>query len=282
MAFSFYHEKFRQIGTDVNSYQSWVNSNALLTGLRRLKCIMNKISLPSSSMADDEDTIPFERELDYKFHEDDQIMEKNNGRTVVGVNGICDWVNEESLSSSTRSTIIKHHYEVDLLEIKFVHELSNIHRLQVLVYSALVALNMDACNHNDGDSREIKESDYVELSSPTCRGMLYNARTGETEMCSMKVKDAKRFLLDISQFKYNGIEHHQKRQIEHHQKRQICNDDWWDLTPTTQCTMSHECEFDDDIYNMIENHSFSSSPRATPKKRLRHSACDEALRSFDV
>merc|ERR1712238_451097 len=37
MAFSNYHEKFRQIGTNPDSYESWVNSIAPPSGLERLK-----------------------------------------------------------------------------------------------------------------------------------------------------------------------------------------------------------------------------------------------------
>ena len=235
MAFSNYHEKFRQIGTDPNFYESWVNPNALLTGLERLKGIMARISAPSASTSNTYDVNggTFERELSYEFNANDCIKEENNGRKIVGVGGICDWISD--VSSKKRNCYFNNRqqsqehkqqqpsYDVDLLEIKFVHQLSNVHRLQVLVYCALYALELDKdnCeNDNDNDVDEDDDEHIVEFNDDSskvlrrseCSGMLYNARTGEIEICSIQTKDAKQFLLDLSQFKYNGIERHQQQQ----------------------------------------------------------------------
>ena len=227
MAFSNYHEKFRQIGTDPNFYESWVNPNALLTGLERLKGIMARISAPS---AYDVNSGTFERELSYEFNANDCIKEENNGRKIVGVGGICDWISDVSSKKicyiNKRQQPQEHKqqqpsYDVDLLEIKFVHQLSNVHRLQVLVYCALYALELDKDNcENDNDVDEDDDEHIVEFNDDSskvlrrseCSGMLYNARTGEIEICSIQTKDAKQFLLDLSQFKYNGIERHQQQQ----------------------------------------------------------------------
>ena len=237
MAFSNYHEKFRQIGTDPNFYESWVNPNALLTGLERLKGIMARISVPSASTSTtsnntyDVNSGTFERELSYEFNANDCIKEENNGRKIVGVGGICDWISD--VSSKKNCYINKRQqpqehkqqqpsYDVDLLEIKFVHQLSNVHRLQVLVYCALYALELNKDNgENDNDDDDNDDDEYIVefnddgskvLRRSECSGMLYNARTGEIEICSIQTKDAKQFLLDLSQFKYNGIERHQQQQ----------------------------------------------------------------------
>jgi hypothetical protein len=245
MAFSNYHEKFRQIGTDPNSYESWVHSNALLTGLERLKGIMARISSPSASTSTTSDNNTydvnsgtFERELSYDFNVTDCIKEENNGRTVVGVGGICDWISD--VSSKKKSCYInkkeqphqhtqqQQSYDVDLLEIKFVHQLSNVHRLQVLVYCALHALELNKDN-GENDDNDDDDDEYIDefnddgskvIRRSECSGMLYNARTGEIEICSIQTKDAKQFLLDISQFKYNGIERHQQQQ-KHKQQTSI-------------------------------------------------------------
>jgi hypothetical protein len=245
MAFSNYHEKFRQIGTDPNSYKSWVNSNALLTGLKRLKGIMARISSPSASTitTSDNNTYDvnsgtFERELSYDFNVNDCIKEENNGKKIVGVGGICDWISDVSSKKKKNCYINKKQqpqqyrkqqqsYDVDLLEIKFVHQLSNVHRLQVLVYCALYALELNNdSGENDNDDND-DDDEYIDelfnddgsnvLRRSECSGMLYNARTGEIEICTVQTKDAKQFLLDISQFKYNGIERHQQQQQQQQQ-----------------------------------------------------------------
>jgi len=153
----------------------------------------------------------FERELCYDFTEGDCIKEDNNGRTIVGVGGICDWVNEDS-SKKCYSAKQQEQYDVDLLEIKFVHALSNVHRLQVLVYCALYALELNDNDNEDKDDADTDGNSNFRCRSE-CSGMLYNARTGEIEICSIQARNAKQFLLDISQFKYNGIEQHQKQPI---------------------------------------------------------------------
>jgi len=177
-------------------------------------------SLSSSNNYYDTTSGRFERELCYDFTEGDCIKEDNNGRTIVGVGGICDWVNEDS-SKKYYSAKQQEQYDVDLLEIKFVHALSNVHRLQVLVYCALYALELNAIDSEDNDDADDvhfnSSDDYGNDSNFCCRsecsGMLYNARTGEIEICSIQARNAKRFLLDISQFKYNGIEQHLNQSI---------------------------------------------------------------------
>lgn len=210
MAFSNYHEKFRQIGTDPNSYESWVDSKALTSGLERLRNLMNSV-YPSSNHEGNNDKLAaasaFEQELSIDFADSDCIKEENNGRTIVGVAGVCDWINEER-ARSTGKEKKEALRDVDLLEIKFVHHLSNMHRLQVLVYTALCALeanNVKAakCSTDDDEACSFDADEY-EWKVEYCRGMLYNARTGEKEICMMKSRDALDFLLDISQFKYNG------------------------------------------------------------------------------
>ena len=191
MAFSNYHEKFRQIGTNQDSYESWVDSNSLLSLFKRLKVQMQHISSTDkdTDTSDAFNINSFERKLSSDFSEEDFITEKNNGTIVCGVYGVCDWVNEglEKTNSSKQG----HHqkYNINLLEIKSVHQVSNVNRLQLLVYCALYSLE----------------------SNNACKGMLYNVRTGEIEICSIQACDAMPFLLDISQFKYNGK--HRKRTL---------------------------------------------------------------------
>ena len=226
MAFSNYHEKFRQIGTDPNSYESWVDSTALLVGLERLRNLM-KLVCPSSSkdgidrggvhsskdcksngvgLGALDGTCAFERELSIEFPKNNWITEQNNGTTVVGVTGICDWVGEELKCIKKEGQ--GYAQDVNLLEIKFVHHLSNVHRLQVLVYSALYVLEVNGMGKHDCDKNEDNSNDEKDHQAKRkiecCKGMLYNARTGETEICSMQASDAMDFLLDICQFKYNG------------------------------------------------------------------------------
>ena len=262
MAFCNYHEKFRQIGTDPNSYESWVNSEALLSGLERLQYVMELIS-PSMNgncngsdfdggdegdnncgVAGDSDdevdddrcdgdeegdgdsgngndiengnnstvgvsagalegTCSFESEVSIDFAPHDCITERNNSRTIVGITGVCDWINENVRRCATKEGV----EDVDLLEIKFVHHLSNAHRLQVLLYSAMYALEVNKMNYYNGSDDKDgsrSEKNQVEGNIGRCRGMLYNARTNETEICSIQARDAMDFLLDISQYKYNG------------------------------------------------------------------------------
>ena len=166
-------------------------------------------------------TSSFEQELSTDFATDDWINQENNGRTVVGVAGVCDWINRNHGAS-----VAKEEQEclrgVDLLEIKFVHHLSNIHRLQVLVYTALCALevnNVEAnkCCADDKQSCNFDADDY-DWKIECCRGMLYNARTGEKEICTINARDAMDFLLDISQFKYNGKD---RKTIKKEQKSSV-------------------------------------------------------------
>mmetsp|Transcript_18669 Transcript_18669/g.46874 ORF Transcript_18669/g.46874 Transcript_18669/m.46874 type:complete len:169 (+) Transcript_18669:1894-2400(+) len=99
---------------------------------------------------------------------------QNKDETVLGVMGICDWVGE--------GLAIPEGENVDLLEIKFIQELRDDHRLQALTYSALLS---------------------IEKGAP-CSGMLYNARTEETEVFKIEAERAIDFLLDIAKFKFDG------------------------------------------------------------------------------
>jgi len=216
MAFSNYHEKFRQIGTDPNSYESWVDSEALTFGLERLRYLMKSVST-SLCHGKKNDESPFEKELLIQFAEEDCITEPNNGRKIVGVGGVCDWINEKQ-TRNVKMGKEEGMQDIDLLEIKFVHNLSNIHRLQVLVYTALYALKVNNIKpHTSGDIGQnidtangpklssYKDEDY-EWEIESCRGMLYNARTGEMEFCTIEARRAMDFLLNISQFKFNGMD----------------------------------------------------------------------------
>lgn len=184
MAFNNYHEKFRQIGTNPYLYKRWVDSNALIKAVRRLKELMYRISREVF------DGGSFEEQLFFDFTEVCQIV-GSGGSTVVGVCGICDWVNprsnemveeEDNDEVRNRPRMYDERYDIDVLEIKFVDQLSNAHRLQLLVYCALYALE------NDSD----------------CKGMLYNARTGEAKVCFLNRAVALLFLTEISEFKANG------------------------------------------------------------------------------
>lgn len=304
MAFSNYHEKFRQIGTDPNSYESWVDSKALISGLERLRNLMKDISRSFNHGDDDSNKKDdgnnncangnavdgigsFESELSIEFAKNDCVTEQNNGRTIVGVAGVCDWINEK------RPRFVKSENEecmhnVDLLEVKFVHHLSNVHRLQVLVYTALYALKVnnynprnggdpnpgsyddsegthltidngqdwysagDDCYNSDGDNDNPIGNDKNGIQKwkiDGCRGMLYNARTGEMEVCSIQARNAMDFLLDISQFKYNGKDR-KNLQLGHK-----------GVVPKNQIKQEK--------YFAASNHSVSSSHKCKlPKKRL--------------
>lgn len=178
MAFSNYVEKFHQIGTSPTSYERWVESKALYEGLSRLSGLMKAVPSCSSSLSSDHDVAiendSFERELNFEFSPENHISSATNSQVVVGIQGVCDWVGRGLRSPQGES--------VDLLEIKFINELCNMHRLQVLSYCALLALE----------------------EGKDCSGMLYNARTGELEICHIKESAAEAFLLDIAQFKFNG------------------------------------------------------------------------------
>jgi len=182
MAFNQYHDKWNQVGTDPKSYERWVDARALQRGVSRLLKLMENV--PSSNDAralasekalsdDDENHIVFERELLYEFSNEQQIGGSHT-QTVVGVTGICDWIGRGLTSPKGAS--------VDLLEIKFVNELGNVNRLQVLTYCALLSLE----------------------THRSCSGMIYNARSEELEICRIEAGVACEFLLDISHFKHSG------------------------------------------------------------------------------
>lgn len=292
MAFSNYHEKFRQIGTDPESYESWVDAEALLCGLGRLRNLMNEVSSPihgnTKSKNNDkakkseskcgiaislEGNSSFEQELSFDFAKDDYIKEKNNPRTIIiGVSGVCDWVNQ-SRTQDVETDMNGGTDIVDLLEIKFVHHLSNVHRLQVLVYTALYALkvnNVDMKKHTDGDTvrsnlvfdqgsnldddkgcfsvdfnseEELKyRKEEIEWKVESCRGMLYNARTSEKEFCTIQSRNAMEFLLDISQFKYNGKD---RKDLHLEQKSIVPKNDIWSeqnvICPTKEIKTELSC-----------------------------------------
>eukprot|EP00547_Thalassionema_nitzschioides_P011158 CAMPEP_0194263180 /NCGR_PEP_ID=MMETSP0158-20130606/46923_1 /TAXON_ID=33649 /ORGANISM="Thalassionema nitzschioides, Strain L26-B" /LENGTH=1016 /DNA_ID=CAMNT_0039003359 /DNA_START=275 /DNA_END=3325 /DNA_ORIENTATION=+ len=176
MAFGQYHDKWNQIGTDPNAYSSWVEANALSKGHSRLIELMKTVPLTNTHSSPNIDDIngEFERLFSYDFPEEEIIQNSKQSTVIVGVAGICDWVGQ-GLKSRNGSN-------VDLLEIKFCNELGNMHRLQILTYCAMLALEADK----------------------SCTGMLYNARTEEMEICRMELKRAKDFLLDISRFKFDG------------------------------------------------------------------------------
>ena len=172
MAFNQYHDKWNQIGTNPESYTNWVNVDALLSGLSRLTKILKSGIQKDQSEKNKNFQSCFERELVYTFPSNQYI--EGNGSRVLGVQGICDWTGEGLFSPKGE--------KVDILEIKFVTELGNIHRLQILVYCALLSIQLDR----------------------SCSGMLYNARTCELEICSIKLEKARDFLQSISQFKNDG------------------------------------------------------------------------------
>ena len=303
MAFSNYHEKFRQIGTNPDSYESWVNSEALLSGLKRLKNVM-KLITSSSSNSDNNDggngtgtgtggtaldgSCSFERELSVDFAENDCIKEANNGRTVVGVCGVCDWINEDLMRCIKKDQGVVHN--VDLLEIKFVHQLSHVHRLQVLVYCALYVLELNSEKKKyDGEDDENERTEQIEC----CRGMLYNACTGETEICSIQASDAMDFLLDISQFKYNGKDRNDIQQESKSivPKTEIKNED--SATAATQLEYNGKDRQKDkkivpktDIKTEALSATICSAPSShrlkRPKKRLQHKTGNSYYTAFGV
>jgi hypothetical protein len=181
MAFEQYHDKWNQIGTDPKSYDNWVESNVLLEALSRLSNLMKDTPVSNSEIlikqeggVEANQGGEFECEVLYEFPPEHCIKSDNSAMKVIGIQGICDWVGLGLVSKMGNG--------VDLLEIKFVNELSNVNRLQVLAYCALLSLQTDRC----------------------CSGMLYNARTGELEICRIEATIAQDFLLDISQFKHSG------------------------------------------------------------------------------
>jgi hypothetical protein len=170
MAFHQYHEKWNQIGTDAVSYESWVEPNALFVGLRRLSMLMENV--PISNEHRSECIGCFELPTFYRFSNSKKCFKTQT--EVIGVMGICDWMGQGLFAENGT--------EVDFLEVKFVHELSNDNRLQVMVNCALLSL----ANHR------------------STMGMLFNARTGEKEICSLDYSKANKFLSEMTQFKLNG------------------------------------------------------------------------------
>jgi Karyopherin (importin) beta len=177
LAFNEYHDKWNQIGTESISYDAWVEQNVLLQGLFRLSQLMAKVPLTNldytECCSNPIEIGCFELPTFYKFNNSMMCMQSQT--KVVGVGGICDWIGKGLLSEDGR--------EVDFLEIKFLHGLRNENRLQVLVYCALLSL----ANHR-----------------PTI-GMLYNARTGEKEICSLDFAKSEKLLSDITLFKLKGV-----------------------------------------------------------------------------
>lgn len=177
LAFNQYHDKWNQVGTDVTLYDSWVEQSALFQGLSRLSQLMEKVPITNigwtECCSNPIEIGCFELPTFYKFNNSKICMQSQT--KVVGVGGVCDWIGKGLLSDDGR--------EVDFLEIKFVHGLKNENRLQVLVYCALLSL----------------------AYRRSCIGMLYNARTGEKEICSLDYAQAGRLLSDITLFKLKGV-----------------------------------------------------------------------------
>mmetsp|Transcript_20697 Transcript_20697/g.51028 ORF Transcript_20697/g.51028 Transcript_20697/m.51028 type:complete len:191 (-) Transcript_20697:104-676(-) len=159
----------------------------------------------------------FERPMQFQFPESITIMDEAESQTVEGVKGICDWMGEGLVSPKGKA--------VDLLEVKFVTELADDHRLQALVYCALLALEKDA----------------------PCSGMLFNARTYETEVVSIDAVKALEFLVEVSQFKCDGT----KRSFTAHE---LSNDEIDDIT------LSQEC--DKAVMERLESKKRSRSPES--------------------
>eukprot|EP00638_Chattonella_subsalsa_P004111 CAMPEP_0117773320 /NCGR_PEP_ID=MMETSP0947-20121206/25770_1 /TAXON_ID=44440 /ORGANISM="Chattonella subsalsa, Strain CCMP2191" /LENGTH=230 /DNA_ID=CAMNT_0005599409 /DNA_START=292 /DNA_END=983 /DNA_ORIENTATION=+ len=169
--------QWNQVGTDDTTYTSWVESEQLLKAKARLLDLMELVPIPDYSPIKDTgegNDGEFECTLLYEFDPSDQISHHRQSQIIKGVYGICDWIGTGLRSTSG--------IEVDVLELKFCSELGNAHRIQLLIYCALLCLK--------------KEKD--------CAGLLYNARTCEMEVCQMEFQKAKEFLLDISHFKLNG------------------------------------------------------------------------------
>mmetsp|Transcript_21229 Transcript_21229/g.52308 ORF Transcript_21229/g.52308 Transcript_21229/m.52308 type:complete len:208 (+) Transcript_21229:564-1187(+) len=156
MAYDDYHEKFKQIGTKASENKRWVESPVLKKGVARLQQIMKHASTyrysADSAASDNFTGSVFEREMSVQLPPN------------IIIRGRCDWVGE-GLSSPGGEA-------VDLLEIKFVNELSDQHRLQVLIYCALLAIERSAA----------------------CSGMLFNARTSELEVVKIDAAEAFEFL----------------------------------------------------------------------------------------
>jgi len=180
MAYDDYHEKFKQIGTTAKEYKRWVQSDVLKKGLGRLQNIMkDAFSFKLGDPADAADSFDptksmFERWVGFDFPFEEHIKEAKTSTAIVGVDGYCDWAGEGLVSPGGEA--------VDLLEIKFVNELCDVHRLQTLVYCALLALERGA----------------------RCAAMLFNARTGECEVVKIDADKALEFILDLARFKNDG------------------------------------------------------------------------------
>ncbi len=209
MAFGEYHDKWNQIGTDPKTYDTWVNSDALTKGMSRLSDLMQNIPSIEFVSGQKEDLNlaavggEFECELLHMFPDDKRIKSISGDTLLGGVSGICDWVGQGLVSEKGN--------EVDLLEIKFVNELSNENRLQVLIYCALLSLELKrSCSgmlfsklvHCDNLFYIVLVSSSKWISNKTLSS---DARTGEVEICSIDLSTAPSFLYDISEFKLNGI-----------------------------------------------------------------------------
>jgi len=159
IAFQAFHEKLKQIGTDVAAYAAWVDAAACEEGLARLQQVVPRAA----------DQSTFEHQMLFSF---DGIGTPGKPSVVVGVGGIVDWKGVESGG-----------HKPFVIELKFVGELDNSHKLQTLVYVALFA-------------RETEED---------AKGLLFNARTGELWRVQISREQAERFLLDIARAKHSGV-----------------------------------------------------------------------------
>lgn len=159
MAFQAFHEKLKQVGTDVVGYETWVDAPACAQGLDRLRQVVPPTGEYQSK---------FEHQMLFRFG---GIGAPGKPSVVVGVGGTVDWMGVRSGDSPF------------VIELKFVAELDNTHKLQTLVYVALFALE----------------------SEEDAKGLLFNARTGELWRVQISCKEAERFLLDIAQAKHSGV-----------------------------------------------------------------------------
>lgn len=162
MAFQSYHDKLKQVGTDVATYTAWVDAAACEQGLDRLRRLVPETRNGQST---------FEHQM--LFHFDDPIRTAGKPSVVVGVGGTVDWKGVEECPGDRQLVI----------ELKFVGELDNSHKLQTLVYVALFALE----------------------TQQDAQGLLFNARTGELWRLQTSCEQAARFLVDLARTKHSGV-----------------------------------------------------------------------------
>eukprot|EP01051_Picozoa_sp_SAG22_P004722 SAG22_NODE_261_length_13373_cov_17.745472_4_plen_310_part_00 len=195
MAYSNFHEKFRQVGTEPDAYERWVDGEALQAGLARLRAVVP----PSVQITADDVAVataagaaataqPFDVGQPKHIFEHDMLVEfeaklvtPGKAASIVGVCGTVDWAAKFKTEPPSGMLL-----QPDMIEIKFVSELGANHRLQALVYAALHAVH-------SSDSKS---------ASSTC--LLFNARTGEQERVEIDAARATVFLVALAKFKHSG------------------------------------------------------------------------------